>query len=163
MSGYDDDILAWSERQSVLLRRVAAGERVNDADLDWPNIAEEIEQVGRSERSALSSHIALIIEHLMKLDTSPAAEPRAGWQETILRARGAVERLTEESPSLRPLATRMIRKELPRARRIAAAALNAHGGQPRVAFSALTYSEEQVLGDWLPAANGDAGSSPQPA
>jgi HEAT repeat protein len=99
----------------------------------------------------------------MKLDTSPAAEPRAGWQETILRARGAVERLTEESPSLRPLATRMIRKELPRARRIAAAALNAHGGQPRVAFSALTYSEEQVLGDWLPAANGDAGSSPQPA
>ena len=34
MSGYDDDILAWSERQSALLRCIAAGERVNDADLD---------------------------------------------------------------------------------------------------------------------------------
>jgi hypothetical protein len=31
---YDEDILAWSERQGALLRRIAAGERVNDADLD---------------------------------------------------------------------------------------------------------------------------------
>ena len=43
-----DDILLWSERQAELLRRRAAGELVNDAELDWPNIAEEIEDVGRS-------------------------------------------------------------------------------------------------------------------
>jgi len=70
MSDYDVDVLAWSERQGSLLRRLATGERVNDADLDWPNIAEEIESVGCSERSALSSHIAVIIEHLIKLETS---------------------------------------------------------------------------------------------
>src|SRR5690348_4666817 len=42
MSDYDTDILTWSERQAALLRRRAAGELINDADLDWLNIAEEI-------------------------------------------------------------------------------------------------------------------------
>ena len=63
MSDYDLDIYVWSRRQGALLRRLAAGERVNDADLDWPNIAEEIETVGRSERTAMASHIANDIEH----------------------------------------------------------------------------------------------------
>src|SRR5271157_5553989 len=36
---YDTDILAWSERQADLLRRHAAGDLVNDAELDWLNIA----------------------------------------------------------------------------------------------------------------------------
>jgi hypothetical protein len=36
MSDYDRDILTWSERQAaLLLRRRAAGELINDADLDW--------------------------------------------------------------------------------------------------------------------------------
>jgi hypothetical protein len=102
MSDYEGDILAWSERQSAMLRRLAAGERMNDTDLDWPKIAEEIEAVGRSERAALSSHIVNIIEHLITLETSPAVEPRAGWEEIILRARSEVEQLLEDSPSLRP-------------------------------------------------------------
>jgi hypothetical protein len=48
MSDYDTDILIWSERQGELLRRVA-GEPVNDAEADWPNIAEGIMEVGRSD------------------------------------------------------------------------------------------------------------------
>ena len=47
---YDEDILLWSERQSTLLRRIAAGEPVNERP-DWANIIEEVESVGR-ERSA---------------------------------------------------------------------------------------------------------------
>ena len=45
---YDDDILAWSERQAEALRRRSANE------LDWDNIAEEIESVGRNEFHAVS-------------------------------------------------------------------------------------------------------------
>ena len=45
VNDYDLDIYAWSQRQGELLRRMAAGEHVND-DLDWPNIAKEIETVG---------------------------------------------------------------------------------------------------------------------
>jgi Domain of unknown function DUF29 len=50
---YDTDITLWSERQAALLCRRAAGQLVNDADLDWPNIAEEIKVLGRPECSSL--------------------------------------------------------------------------------------------------------------
>jgi hypothetical protein len=150
MSDYDVDVLAWSERQADLLRRLAAGERVNDADLDWTNIAEEIESVGRSERSALSSNIAIIIEHLMELEASPAPEPRACWQETIVRARGEIERLLEDSPSLRPAVAAAIAREHPRARRLAAVSLQRYGEKPRIDLSDVSYTEQQVLNDWFP-------------
>jgi hypothetical protein len=78
MSDYDTDIVRWSERQAVLLRQYAAVARANDPALDWPNIIEEIESVGRSERSALASNVRTILEHLAKLETSPAVEPRGG-------------------------------------------------------------------------------------
>ena len=53
MSEYESDILEWSERQAALLRRAAAGERVND--LDWPNIIDEVESVGLSELRSVES------------------------------------------------------------------------------------------------------------
>ena len=46
---YEADILAWSENQAALLRRLATGERVNN-QIDWANVVEEIESVGRSRR-----------------------------------------------------------------------------------------------------------------
>ena len=152
MGDYDVDVLAWSERQGSLLRRLATGERVNDADLDWPNIAEEIESVGRSERSALSSHIAVIIEHLIKLETSPAIEPRAGWREIIVRARGEVERLLEDSPSLRTGIEGAIAREVPRARRVAAASLMRYGEKPLPDLPSITYTDPQILDEWFPTA-----------
>ena len=53
MSEYDADIVVWSEQQAALLRRRAAGEIVNETEMDWSNIAEEIEAVGRSELHAV--------------------------------------------------------------------------------------------------------------
>jgi hypothetical protein len=44
---YENDVATWSEQQSALLRLLASGERVNG--IDWENIAQEIESVGRSE------------------------------------------------------------------------------------------------------------------
>ena len=68
---YDTDILVWSERQGALLRRLAAGERVNDTDLDWPNIAEEIESVGRSEWRACESYLVQALTHMLKAEAWP--------------------------------------------------------------------------------------------
>jgi Domain of unknown function DUF29 len=73
---YDTDIALWSEHQADLLRRRAAGQLVNDADLDWPNIAEEIAGVNANLESSLESRIGAIIEHLMRLQVSPAVDPR---------------------------------------------------------------------------------------
>ena len=51
---YERDALAWSERQADLLRRLAAGERLNEA-VDWPNVIEEVQDVGLSELRAVRS------------------------------------------------------------------------------------------------------------
>jgi hypothetical protein len=51
VSEYDADILIWSQHQAALLRRLAAGEQVNE-QIDWENVVEEIESVGRSEVKA---------------------------------------------------------------------------------------------------------------
>jgi hypothetical protein len=133
-----------------LLRRLAAGERVNEADLDWPNIAEEIETLGRSERGAVASRIRNVVEHLMKLEASPATEPRAGWRRTIKRERIDIESLLDDNPTLKPVVSKLIAVELPRARRLVLASLEEYGETPRLDLDSLSYSEEQVLGEWFP-------------
>ena len=67
---YYEDSLAWAERQAGLLRRLAAGERVND-ELDWANVIEEIEDVGRSELRAVRSLLRRAVEHLLKIHGWP--------------------------------------------------------------------------------------------
>ena len=150
MSDYETDVLAWSAEQAGLLRRRAAGELVNDAALDWPNIAEEIESVGNSERSALRSHIATVLEHLIKLHASPAVEPRNGWKVSVLHARGGIRRALKGSPSLRREIAAMIADETPDVHQEVAGTLAVFGEQPVVAIETLTFTEEQVLGNWLP-------------
>jgi hypothetical protein len=150
MSGYDTDIVTWSERQAALLRQHAAAARSNDPAIDWPNIIEEIESVGRSERAALASHVRTILEHLAKLEASQAAEPRAGWRQTVLRARAAIDEVLEESPSLRPTVDAVIQRELKRIRPLVADALATDNQAPRVPLDRISYSADQVLGPWLP-------------
>src|ERR1700709_1688639 len=72
---YDEDLVVWSEHQAALLRRRAAGEVVNEAVVDWPNIAEKIESLGKAQSRELASRIAAVMLHLMKLQASPATEP----------------------------------------------------------------------------------------
>jgi hypothetical protein len=52
----------------ALLRRVAADERTNDGDLDWPNIAEEIESVGRSEVHVAEPLLFQAFAYILKAD-----------------------------------------------------------------------------------------------
>jgi hypothetical protein len=151
MSGYDTDILEWSERQSALLRRRAAGELVNEAELDWPNIAEEIESLGKAASRELSSRISAILIHLMKLSASPAIDPRIGWFETVREQRDQLERLLKEAPSLRGSVGAVIDEELGRARARVRAALADSDEQSRVELNGLTFTPDQVLGDWFPA------------
>lgn len=73
---YDLDALAWSEQQGGLLRRMAEGERLNAA-IDWPNVIEEIESMGRSEIQRCGSFLQQLMLHVLKLHVwkgSPAAE-----------------------------------------------------------------------------------------
>ena len=87
MSDYDTDILLWSEHQGALLRRRAAGELVNEADIDWPNIAEEVESVGRSQLSAVRSTIIQALVHDLKIQAWPQSLAVPGWQSDAIRFR----------------------------------------------------------------------------
>jgi Domain of unknown function DUF29 len=146
MSDYRTDVLAWSTEQAGLLRRRAAGELVNNSALDWPNIAEEIESVGQSERYRIQSHIGTVIEHLIKLQASLATDPRNGWKKTVRNARRGIERSLKSSPSLRREIAEIIAEETSAAKRDVAAVLKDYGEQPIVAIEGLTFTEEEVLG-----------------
>jgi len=77
---YDTDVLLWSEQQAGLLRRRAAGELVNEAELDWPNIAEEIESVGSEQRHAVESLLMQALLHRLKIEAWPLSRDVPHWQ-----------------------------------------------------------------------------------
>jgi hypothetical protein len=141
---YEQDLYAWSEVQADLLRRRRFSE------LDMEHVVEEIEDVGGSLYREVRSRIRTIMEHLLKLEHSAAAEPRAGWERTVRTQRADLaEDLTS---SLRPRIERGLARFYEAARIEAAAALRAHG--EHAAGDALPttspYTLDQITGDWLP-------------
>ncbi len=151
------DFAAWSVEQGALLRRVADGEPINE-EVDWGNVIEEIESLGRAQKNELANRIRTVLEHLLRLAASPANDPKPGWRTTIERSRAEIEALLEGSRSLRPLLDEIIATELPRARKVAATALAEYGEQPTVPLDQLSFTKDQVLGVWLPDGNRTQGS-----
>jgi hypothetical protein len=149
MTGYDTDLLEWSERQAELLRRLGAGEKINN-QVDWGNIAEEIESLGQSERRSLAKYIRTVIEHLAKLEASPASAPRFGWRETIMRTRLDIHDLLTSSPSLRPTLQAVVSEQMPKGLKLATAALAIYGETPRIDMQKASYTVDQITGDWFP-------------
>lgn len=144
---YQDDTVAWVETQVALLR---AGRL---AEIDLPNIIEEIEGVAKSQRLALTSQIGRVIEHLLKLIYSPAKDPRRGWTESMSDARRQIERILDDSPSLRGEVDAIVEREIGREARDVARSLTNYGEldpASRAGFRTHYFTPDQVLGDWLP-------------
>ena len=96
---YEDDILLWSERQAGLLRRLAASERINSADLDWPNIIEEIESVGNEQLHAVNSNLVQALIHMLKVKAWPQSRDVPHWES---EARGFIGEAADRfAPSMR--------------------------------------------------------------
>lgn len=90
---YESDFYRWTELMAERLRqRDAAG-------IDWDNIAEEIESLGRSDKRSLKNRLRVIILHLLKWKHQP--EHRSGsWKASIVEQRRQVISIIEDSPSL---------------------------------------------------------------
>ncbi len=157
----EEDFVRWTEAQAATLRK-AACLGIN-LPLDWENLAEEIDSLGRSQRRELRSRIATIIEHLLKLQCSPAAEPWTNWIETVARERASIEDLLDDSPSLRNEIAEIIVRETLRITKRVARSLR-HYGETSPNTMALIenakFSEDQVLDDWFP--SDDPDSAPLP-
>ena len=146
---YDQDFYLWTKEQAEALRRA----KHSNLPLDWENLAEEIESLGKSDRRELRSQIRRILRHLFKLAACPAREPRAGWRSTINDGRGEIEDVLRDSPSLAREIDALIAEEIDLAAKFAAADLE-QCGEPGDAVWARRaqgeFSNEQVLGDWFP-------------
>ena len=92
---YERDLYAWATQNAALLR----GGRL--AEIDRMNIAEELESMGRSERRALGSRLAVLLMHWLKWRYQPERRGRS-WRATIREQQRQVARLLADNPSLRP-------------------------------------------------------------
>ena len=79
MSDYDADILAWSDEQTALLRRLAAGEPINETP-DWEHIIEELADVGLNTLRACRSLLVQALAHDLKAAAWPTSEYVARWR-----------------------------------------------------------------------------------
>ena len=141
---YQQDFHAWAREQATLLR---AG---RFEELDLAHLTQEVDDLGEALYRSVRSRLRTIIEHLLKLQHSPAAEPRGLWLDTVHTQRADLE--DDLTASLR----RRLRSELPkqyvRARAAAARSLRRYG--EAAAADALPetcpYTLDQIAGDWLP-------------
>ena len=95
---YEHNALAWADHQAALLRRVAAGEGVNEA-VDWLHVIEEVQDVGLSELRACQSLLEEVLTHLLKLHAMPDSPSAKHWRDEVQAFRHDVQR--RFTPSMR--------------------------------------------------------------
>jgi hypothetical protein len=117
---YDQDFYAWTQEQAEALRTHFRG----DNRLDVEHLAEEIADLGDSELQAVESYVEQIIAHLLKLDYSGQADPRAHWRAEVLNFRRSVER--KVSPTIRRKVEADLEGRYARGREIAAVGAIVH-------------------------------------
>ena len=137
---YDADFLLWSEQQAALLRRLAAGERVNDS-VDWSNLIEEVGDLGRSEFRAVESLLDVGLRHLILAHAAPRPEPVAHWRAEALAALSRAAR--QVTPSMVP---RVDLEDLWRAaREVATEKLADMGGLSRPVPASCPFAAAELL------------------
>jgi hypothetical protein len=94
---YDEDFYAWTEQQADLLRRLPPGSNSFDAE----HVAEEIEDLGRSELRTAQSLVEHIIEHFLKLEFSGLADPAEHWRGEIVEWRLQLDKTLTRSIAAR--------------------------------------------------------------
>jgi Domain of unknown function DUF29 len=133
--GYEEDFFAWTQNQAGLLRaRDTRG-------LDWDNVAEEIDSMGRRDRRELESRLRLILHHLLKWQAQPGLRSRS-LQRTLREQRRQAEKLLKESPSLRPQVPALLDEAYPDA---LADALDETGLRPQSFPADCPFTVEQIL------------------
>jgi hypothetical protein len=76
---YVDDFYAWTEVQASELRKLAGRPELSNA-IDWENVIEEIETLGRNEVSGVESNLARAIEHVVKAYCDPDSLSILSWR-----------------------------------------------------------------------------------
>ncbi len=102
------DVHQWSVDQAALIRARRFGE------IDWVNVADEIESVGKSEFRSLASNLEIVLIHILKWEHQPERRSRS-WIYSINEHRHCVEEDLLENPSLKARAAEGVERAYPRA------------------------------------------------
>jgi uncharacterized protein DUF29 len=110
---YETDFYAWTQAQAAALR-AQQGEA-----LDWAHLAEEIEDMGISQRHAVHSHLRVLLLHLLKWQHQPERRSES-WLHSMANAQIELETYLDENRSLRAELPALVARAYPQARRLAA-------------------------------------------
>ncbi len=122
---YDEDFAVWTEEMARLLR---AG-HLDEVDIE--HVAEEIEDMGKSQRDEVLNRSTVLLFHLLKWKFQ--SEKRSGsWRATIRTQRDEIRRGLRTSPSLR----RKLRESVAEVYQDALKRASDETGLPRRAFPA---------------------------
>jgi hypothetical protein len=144
---YDDDFHLWALDQAERLRAMARM-RPNEP-IDWELVAEEVEDLGRSQREACESLAEQIIAHLLKLEHAAATTARGHWRGEIAAFRAQLRK------KLTPSIERALRQSWPQrwleGRELAVEAM----AEDEPEFSEhlpqdCPYPLDRILSGWLP-------------
>ena len=95
-ASYDQDFYAWTQEQAALLK---AGKLT---EIDVANVAEELEDMGKSQKSQLVTRLGLLLAHMLKWHyQSERRRHSNSWKYTIKEQRRRIHRLLDENPSLK--------------------------------------------------------------
>ena len=138
---YEKDFYAWTQEQAAL---ISQGKWTG---LDVPNLVEEIESLGRQQRSELRNRLSVLLMHLLKWEYQPSKRSRS-WNLTIRIQRIDIADLLAESPSLKPYLLEAIDKAYKKA--VLAAAKET--SLPEATFpDEASYTAQQILdGSFFP-------------
>lgn len=95
-TSYESDVVAWAKEQAEMIRSGRFDK------LDLKNIAEEIEDVGKSEQRELASRMAVLLAHILKWKFQPQKRS-ISWTLTIKEQRRLLVRRVQKTPSLSPM------------------------------------------------------------
>jgi hypothetical protein len=110
---YERDYFAWSQDQAARIRSA------KPTGVDWENVAEEIESLGRSDKRAIESDLNVVLVHLLKWAFQPD-ERKRGWRSSIVEHRHRIAKRVKESPSLKGYPAEILAEEYRYARTTAA-------------------------------------------
>ena len=93
---HDRDFNLWIEKTKEAIQNR------DFENMDWDNLLDEIDDMGKSEKRSLDSYMQRLIEHIFKLKywDSEVERCRRGWQQEVVNFRNRIKRILKKNPSL---------------------------------------------------------------
>ncbi len=132
---YDQDFVEWTVRNAELLR---AG-RLDEIDIE--HLAEEIEDMGKSQQRELESRLVVLLAHLLKWRTQPEGRG-SSWRSTVNTQRREIRRMLGKMPSL----GRHLEQSMPEAYADAVGSAADETSLPKTAFpKSCPFTRDQIM------------------